>query len=64
MLHVRKVIEHVYEKVIGRESSANNEQACQQQQQQCSTQDNEEDVAALAETHVELMCQDQVITSY
>ncbi|GCB86042.1 hypothetical protein scyTo_0026738 [Scyliorhinus torazame] len=58
MLQVRKVMEHVYEKIINLDnesqttSSSNNEKP--------GEQDKEEDIAVLAEEKIELLCQDQV----
>lgn len=58
MLQVRKVMEHVYEKIINLDnesqttSSSNNEKA--------GEQEKEEDIAVLAEEKIELLCQDQV----
>lgn len=57
MLQVRKVMEHVYEKIINLDnesqttSSSNNEKP---------EQEKEEDIAILAEEKIELLCQDQV----
>lgn len=57
MLQVRKVMEHVYEKIINLDnesqttSSSNNEKP---------EQEKEDDIAALAEEKIELLCQDQV----
>lgn len=58
MLQVRKVMEHVYEKIINLDnesqttSSSNNEKP---------EQEKEEDIAVLAEEKIELLCQDQVL---
>lgn len=58
MLQVRKVMEHVYEKIINLDnesqttSSSNNEKP--------GEQEKEEDIAVLAEEKIELLCQDQV----
>ncbi|KAK1332580.1 hypothetical protein QTO34_007263 [Cnephaeus nilssonii] len=57
MLQVRKVMEHVYEKIINLDnesqttSSSNNEKP--------GEQEKEEDIAVLAEEKIELLCQDQ-----
>ena len=59
MLHVRKVQEHVYEKVIGGENGEHGGQQSQPQQR-ASGQESEKELAAQAEARVELMCQDQV----
>uniref|UniRef100_A0A8C7SLU0 WD repeat-containing protein 48 n=1 Tax=Oncorhynchus mykiss TaxID=8022 RepID=A0A8C7SLU0_ONCMY len=59
MLQVRKVMEHVYEKIINLDNesqtgaSANNDKPSEQKE--------EEDVAVLAEEKIELLCQDQVL---
>ncbi|CAM9547553.1 WD repeat-containing protein 48 [Petromyzon marinus] len=59
MLQVRKVMEHVYEKIINAETesqtpnSPNNDKTREM--------DKEEDIAALAEEKIELLCQDQVL---
>ncbi|CAB1349755.1 unnamed protein product [Coregonus sp. 'balchen'] len=59
MLQVRKVMEHVYEKIINLDNesqtgtSGNNEKPSEQKE--------EEDVAVLAEEKIELLCQDQVL---
>uniref|UniRef100_A0A2K5P6L2 WD repeat-containing protein 48 n=2 Tax=Cercopithecinae TaxID=9528 RepID=A0A2K5P6L2_CERAT len=59
MLQVRKVMEHVYEKIINLDnesqttSSSNNEKP--------GEQEKEEDIAVLAEEKIELLCQDQVL---
>ncbi|GAB1294815.1 WD repeat-containing protein 48 [Apodemus speciosus] len=56
MLQVRKVMEHVYEKIINLDnesqttSSSNNEKP---------EQEKEEDIAVMAEEKIELLCQDQ-----
>ncbi|RXM99027.1 WD repeat-containing protein 48 [Acipenser ruthenus] len=58
MLQVRKVMEHVYEKIINLDnesqitSASNNEKP--------GEQEKEEDIAVLAEEKIELLCQDQV----
>lgn len=57
MIQVRKVIEHVYEKVMGQGSDTGSQTANN------STQDKgeeSEDLAAIAEEKVELLCNDQV----
>lgn len=62
MLQVRKVMEHVYEKIINLDNesqtgaSGNNDKPSEQQKE-------EEDVAVLAEEKIELLCQDQVLCS-
>ncbi|KAG2458127.1 WDR48 protein, partial [Polypterus senegalus] len=62
MLQVRKVMEHVYEKIINLDnesqttSSSNNEKP--------GEQEKEEDIAVLAEEKIELLCQDQASIVY
>ena len=61
MIQVRKVIEHVYEKVMGQGSDAGSQTANN------STQDKgeeSEDLAAIAEEKVELLCNEQVRSLY
>ncbi|XP_020905705.2 WD repeat-containing protein 48 [Exaiptasia diaphana] len=65
MLHVRKVIEHVYEKVIGWDNTSHSSSTpttpTGEKTQNPPTYDNEEDRASIAESRVELLCQDQVL---
>ena len=58
MLQVRKVIEHVYEKVMGQGSDAGSQTAGNTTQEKA--EEKEEDLASIAEEKVELLCNDQV----
>ncbi|XP_077560332.1 WD repeat-containing protein 48 isoform X2 [Haemaphysalis longicornis] len=65
MLQVRKVIEHVYEKIMGAGSEAGS-QTAQQDKGDCpaaatAAMANEDERASIAEEKVELLCQDQVL---
>lgn len=60
MLHVRKVIEHVYEKVLGNESSGNSGNHGDKEQAGPPTEEELAELGALAEARVELLCHDQV----
>ena len=74
MLHVRKVIEHVYEKVLGGDNnshtgsttSSNDKHEQGGQGTQYHHGDDEDDVAvgSIAEAKVELLCQDQVCRGF
>lgn len=57
MLQVRKVMEHVYEKIINLDSES---QTGGSTGEKPSEQKEEEDMAVLAEEKIELLCQDQV----
>lgn len=57
MLQVRKVMEHVYEKIINLDSES---QTSGSAGEKPSEQKEEEDMAVLAEEKIELLCQDQV----
>ena len=57
MIQVRKVIEHVYEKVLGQGSDAGSQTANNASQDR--SEDNE-DSSVVAEEKVELLCNDQV----
>jgi len=63
MLQVRKVIEHVYEKVMGQGSDAGSQTAGANSNtsQEKSETDKEDDLASIAEEKVELLCNDQVL---
>lgn len=70
MLQVRKVIEHVYEKIIGAGSEAGSQTACSTyynaggntpQEQKSESEKEPEDLSAAAVEKVELLCQDQVL---
>uniref|UniRef100_A0A8C2HV10 WD repeat-containing protein 48 n=1 Tax=Cyprinus carpio TaxID=7962 RepID=A0A8C2HV10_CYPCA len=58
MLQVRKVMEHVYEKIINLDSESQTGAASAEKP---SEQKEEEDMAVLAEEKIELLCQDQVL---
>ena len=62
MLQVRKVIEHVYEKVMGQGSDAGSQTAGGNSttSQEKSEGEKDEDLASIAEEKVELLCNDQV----
>ena len=57
MIQVRKVIEHVYEKVMGQGSDAGSQSA---NNSATDRGDDSEDLAAIAAEKVELVCNDQV----
>ena len=59
MLQVRKVIEHVYEKVMGAGSETGSQTASTSGQEKTDG-DREEEMSTVAEEKVELLCQDQV----
>lgn len=63
MLQVRKVIEHVYEKVLGQGSDDGSQSA---HNDSSKPDADHEDLAAAALDHVEIYCNDQVmsLTSY
>lgn len=61
MLQVRKVMEHVYEKIINLDSES---QTSGSAGEKPSEQKEEEDVSVLAEEKIELLCQDQVKPEY
>ncbi len=62
MLQVRKVIEHVYEKVMGQGSDAGSQTAGGNSttSQEKSETEKEEDLASISEEKVELLCNEQV----
>ena len=62
MLQVRKVIEHVYEKVMGQGSDAGSQVATSSTTngQERSETEKEEELPSIAEEKVELLCNDQV----
>jgi len=66
MLQVRKVIEHVYEKVMGQGSDAGSQAATSSTTngQERSEAEKEEDLPSIAEEKVELLCNDQVCCIY
>ena len=57
MLQVRKVMEHVYEKIINLDNESQTTSSSANDKP--SEQEKEEDMAMLAEEKIELMCQDQ-----
>jgi WD repeat-containing protein 48 len=59
MIQVRKVIEHVYEKVLGQGSDAGSQAAASNASQEKEAEP-QEDLSAVAEERVELRCSDQV----
>lgn len=68
MLQVRKVIEHVYEKIIGAGSdtasqagSTHNSTSNTNTEQRSESEKEAEDLSTAAEEKVELLCQDQVL---
>lgn len=58
MLQVRKVMEHVYEKIINLDNESQTTSSSTNDKP--GEQEKEEDMAMLAEEKIELMCQDQV----
>lgn len=60
MLQVRKVMEHVYEKIINLDNESQTTSSSTNDKP--GEQEKEEDMAMLAEEKIELMCQDQVST--
>lgn len=61
MLQVRKVMEHVYEKIINLDNESQTTSSTANDKP--GEQEKEEDMAMLAEEKIELMCQDQVWTA-
>uniref|UniRef100_A0AAY4AMB0 WD repeat-containing protein 48 n=1 Tax=Denticeps clupeoides TaxID=299321 RepID=A0AAY4AMB0_9TELE len=59
MLQVRKVMEHVYEKIINLDTESQTTSSSSANEKP-GDPEKEEDVAVLAEEKIELMCQDQV----
>lgn len=59
MIQVRKVIEHVYEKVLGQGSDAGSQTANSNHEKSDGEKDSE-DVTSIAEEKVEILCNDQV----
>lgn len=60
MLHVRKVIEHVYEKVVGNDNNSNSGNHGDKEQAGPPSEEEREEFGALAEARVELLCHEQV----
>lgn len=58
MLQVRKVMEHVYEKIINLDTESQTTSSSANDKP--GEQEKEEDVAVMAEEKIELMCLDQV----
>ncbi|XP_052250140.1 WD repeat-containing protein 48-like isoform X2 [Dreissena polymorpha] len=61
MIQVRKVIEHVYEKVLGQGSDAGSQAPSSGGGPSGDKADEGEDISAIAEEKVELLCNDQVL---
>lgn len=59
MLQVRKVMEHVYEKVLGQGSDAGSQTAASTATERSET-DHDEDVSSIVEEKVELWCNENV----
>uniref|UniRef100_A0A8C1T168 WD repeat-containing protein 48 n=1 Tax=Cyprinus carpio TaxID=7962 RepID=A0A8C1T168_CYPCA len=59
MLQVRKVMEHVYEKIINLDTES--QTTSSSANDKLGEQEKEEDVAVIAEEKIELMCLDQVL---
>ncbi|KAG5842039.1 hypothetical protein ANANG_G00173430 [Anguilla anguilla] len=59
MLQVRKVMEHVYEKIINLDNESQTTSSTANEKP--GEQEKEEEVAVLAEEKIELLCQDQVL---
>ncbi|TSS97513.1 WD repeat-containing protein 48 [Bagarius yarrelli] len=59
MLQVRKVMEHVYEKIINLDTES--QTTSSSGTEKTGEQEKEEDMAGVAEEKIELMCQDQVL---
>lgn len=64
MLQIRKVIEHVYEKVMGQGSDGGSQtagsNAVPNNTMEKSETDKDEEMSSLADEKVELLCNDQV----
>ena len=60
MLQVRKVVEHVYEKVMGVDSSVTNSSSNGGKNGCSEDTEQETDYSSISEEKVELVCQDQV----
>ena len=64
MLQVRKVIEHVYEKVMGQGSDGGSQTAgtaLPNNQMDKSENEKEDEMSSIADEKVELLCNDQVL---
>lgn len=68
MLQIRKVIEHVYEKVMGQGSDGGSQTAgsgaVANNTVEKSETDKDEEMSSLADEKVELLCNDQVSDAY
>jgi len=69
MLQVRKVIEHVYEKVIGQGSDGGSQTTSgapitSGQMNKTAEMDKDEEMSSLADEKVELLCNDQASLSF
>ncbi|MEQ2167467.1 WD repeat-containing protein 48 [Goodea atripinnis] len=62
MLQVRKVMEHVYEKIINLDNESQTTSSSANDKP--GEQEKEEDMAMLAEEKIELMCQDQKLSLF
>ena len=66
MILVRKVIEHVYDKMLGQSSDTNSQMTAgnntnsASNKQEKSEQEHDEDWSSTAEEKIELLCNDQV----
>ncbi|XP_041698351.2 WD repeat-containing protein 48 isoform X1 [Coregonus clupeaformis] len=61
MLQVRKVMEHVYEKIINLDTESQTTASSSAANDKPGETEKDEDVALMAEEKIELMCQDQVL---
>ncbi|KAK3087830.1 hypothetical protein FSP39_011232 [Pinctada imbricata] len=61
MIQVRKVIEHVYEKVLGQGSENGSQNASGGSQEREESEKEATDLSSIAEEKVELLCNDQVL---
>ena len=59
MIQVRKVIEHVYDKVLGQGSDSGS-QTANGNSQDAKEGEKDEDLASIAEERLELLCNDVV----
>ena len=64
MLPVRKVIEHMYEKVVGNENNSNSGNHADKEQAGPPSEEELEEFGALAEARVELLCHEQVSSDF
>uniref|UniRef100_A0A6Q2WRA2 WD repeat-containing protein 48 n=1 Tax=Esox lucius TaxID=8010 RepID=A0A6Q2WRA2_ESOLU len=61
MLQVRKVMEHVYEKIINLDTESQTTASSSAANDKPGEMEKDEDMALMAEEKIELMCQDQVL---